>query len=466
MSPDGQSLAVGSAQLSNIHLLSVATGKLQHIIPTPAEPRTPPTFTPDSQRLLAICNRGTTLPGFVLKEWDVPAPTAPLPKNPARPPFGEAVVLQAAHKIVSRDGSVTAEHDPVTGTISISDRTGKQACVIPAVANPLNRLTFSGRLSVSSSGHRMTFSPNGRHLLVSAQIQGAAALFDSRTGAALWESKRQGFDDILEHKITLSLDGRRLALAAPDGVRIVDFDNMTDVAKLPAVGKFQCTFSPDGGMVVCIVRRISSKDETTQEQMALWDLKANPAREVMTHPTGPWKAEFSADGRWMVSLLGGDQHRFWNTNTGECVSTFRGLSNNSHVVIHPAGACFVIFNIQGVPNRDDVPQVIDAKTGRIRYRLETGEQMIAATFSPDGNRIATLTRTKDKTSAVRLWDTETGRELLTIPTQHDLQATPALGFAPRPQLHFSPDGHRLTLTAEAQGVVRIWDATPREPAKK
>ena len=38
--------------------------------------------------------------------------------------------------------------------------------------------------------------------------------------------------------------------------------------------------------------------------------------------------------------------------------------------------------------------------------------------------------------------------------------------APPICIYHRDDGHRLTLTAESQGVVRNWDATPREPAQK
>jgi WD40 repeat protein len=62
-------------------------------------------------------------------------------------------------------------------------------------------------------------------------------------------------------------------------------------------------------------------------------------------------------------------------------------------------------------------------------------------FSPDGKRL--VTASGDKT--VKVWDAETGQELLTLKGGG--------GIA------FSPDGHRLA-SGTGAGTVTIYDATP------
>jgi WD40 repeat protein len=69
-------------------------------------------------------------------------------------------------------------------------------------------------------------------------------------------------------------------------------------------------------------------------------------------------------------------------------------------------------------------------------------------YSPDGKCLAS--GSKDHT--VKVWDAQTGEELLSLPVS-----------APARSVAFSPDGHRLA-AGTVGGTVTIWDATPL-PAK-
>jgi WD40 repeat protein len=85
-------------------------------------------------------------------------------------------------------------------------------------------------------------------------------------------------------------------------------------------------------------------------------------------------------------------------------------------------------------------KVWDAQTGQELLTLEGGAGVHRAVFSPDGKRLASAS--EDNT--VKVWDAQTGQELLTLKGGGHVV--------------FSPDGHRL---ASAGGrTVTIWDATP------
>ena len=71
------------------------------------------------------------------------------------------------------------------------------------------------------------------------------------------------------------------------------------------------------------------------------------------------------------------------------------------------------------------------------------DSVLAASFSPDGSRIATVSR--DRTA--RVWDARTGQEMLVLEGHEDSVLTAS----------FSPDGAHVAATA-SDGTARVWDA--------
>lgn len=107
--------------------------------------------------------------------------------------------------------------------------------------------------------------------------------------------------------------------------------------------------------------------------------------------------------------------------------------------------------------------VLDAATGTTpleRQRLRTAGQVSCIVYSPDGRRLAAVNNRDGQDCEVKLWDTEPGRDLLSL-TATGVRGS-GLNFTP--MLGFRPDGHRLTLYHE--GGEYVWDATPRPEPKK
>jgi WD40 repeat protein len=94
-------------------------------------------------------------------------------------------------------------------------------------------------------------------------------------------------------------------------------------------------------------------------------------------------------------------------------------------------------------SHDGTGRLWDAETGRevLQFQADrNGGYRLA--ISPDGNYLATSGRAQD----VRLWNTATGTPVITL-TDHP---------QPLRGLSFSPDGRRLA-TSSADTTVRVWD---------
>ena len=100
-------------------------------------------------------------------------------------------------------------------------------------------------------------------------------------------------------------------------------------------------------------------------------------------------------------------------------------------------------------SRDDTAKVWDAETGKELLTLSGHEDSVTSVaWSPDGKRLAT--GSWDDTAKV--WDAETGKELLTLNGHRDAVSSVA----------WSPDGKRLA-TGSEDNTAKVWDAaTGRE----
>ena len=130
----------------------------------------------------------------------------------------------------------------------------------------------------------------------------------------------------------------------------------------------------------------------------------------------------------------------WSAETGQKITTLMThgyvININDTVVFSPDGHRVVTTSLSGTI------KVWDAETGRELLTL-TGydSHFTSASYSPDGKRI--LTTSDDKTTKV--WDANTGQELLTL-TGYDSHFTSA---------SYSPDGNQIITNGK---VKKVWDA--------
>lgn len=134
--------------------------------------------------------------------------------------------------------------------------------------------------------------------------------------------------------------------------------------------------------------------------------------------------------------------RLWDAKTGELVRTIRA----------PLGPRWIAFSPNGTRLRsaclDGSSRVWDVETGKeILILSEHNGRVTALAFSPDGRRI--FTASLDGT--VKVWHAETGEELLTL-------RGPQNGFWGFWGLAVSSDGRSIAAASDASSV-KIWKTT-------
>ena len=157
-------------------------------------------------------------------------------------------------------------------------------------------------------------------------------------------------------------------------------------------------------------------------------------------------AQFSPDGRWVVTASADKTARVWNAESGELLQTFThaGVINATEIT---ADGKFV-----ATASEDRTARLWNLATGApIGDPLAHAAAVTAVSFSPDGRTV--MTASADM--SVRLWDTSRGK-----PQTGSLEH-PALVSVAR----FSPDGQRLA-TGCQDGTVRLWNTRTGLPVSE
>ncbi len=192
-------------------------------------------------------------------------------------------------------------------------------------------------------------------------------------------------------------------------------------------------FSPDGRRIVTA---------SSRKQAQVWDaVTGAPITPPLVHGDRVRVAGFSPDGHKIFTIGDDRAVRVWNADTGEAISApleHDGVVN--HAAFSPdslrlATAC--------ADHKARIWNVDAAKPATPPLELHHDAEVWVVTFSPDGARV--VTGSYDKTG--RVWEATTGRPI-SSPLHHDNWVEIA---------SFSPDGRKV-VTASRDQTARVWDA--------
>jgi WD40 repeat protein/tRNA A-37 threonylcarbamoyl transferase component Bud32 len=195
-------------------------------------------------------------------------------------------------------------------------------------------------------------------------------------------------------------------------------------------------FSPDGKRIVTAL---------SDDIARVWDAKTGqPLTEPMQHSKRVDSAQFSQDGKRIVTASWDDTARVWDAQSGQSLTD--PLPHSQRVIwaqFSPDGKQIV------TACRDKTVRVWDARSGKpLTQPFVHGELVNAEQFSPDGKRVVTAS----SDGIARLWDAQSG-QLLTACSKHSAAVKSA---------QFSPDG-KWILTASDDHTARVWDAQSGQP---
>jgi WD40 repeat protein len=305
-------------------------------------------------------------------------------------------------------------------------------------------LHFSERITSS-----LSWSPDGQRL--AAGGCGFVKVWQASTGHEVLALRTPHQDDWAQGQLWWSPDGQRLVAtsSAGDGrdAEVTVWDLNTRAILFSTPGGLGTTwsetpFSPDGKWLL-----LAKKGEKGEDSQRVVD--ARTGEEVASLLPGITGEAWSPDGKRLLTVTG-------ETVTILGVPTFREeaafrLRRAPHGPMRWSTdgkrlVCFEQRVSPGVPWRCSVR---NATTGQELSFFEVPSSTVLGWFSPDGQRVATLTADRRPT----VWDVVTGQQVFASSIPSEALST----VYGRDSLNWSPDGRRLLIVSE--GKVEIWDAT-------
>ena len=284
---------------------------------------------------------------------------------------------------------------------------GHRAPLWPAVMDPLGRYVVTAeaadtvvirdaatgaavRLPHGGQVRDVCFSRDARWLATAAGDAGAR-VWDLATGRPVTPPLRH---ETAVNRVALSPDGTGIVTICDAAARM--WETASGRALTPGMGRglqiSHAAFSPDGQRVLTVCGN---------SRVRVWDTATGRSR-TLPHAGTSDQARFSPDGR-LVLTLGWDVAYLWDARTGSAARACVRHGDQITTVVFGPSSC---NPVAATASKDGAVRIWNATNGQLLAPVLQHEQrhVYYLAFGPQGDSVVTATR-----DAVRVWDLRTAR---------------------------------------------------------